>query len=219
MSEWEGNWPQPRKPGCMATLGALLVLPVIAPLAAIFQQWRMWRRGGDIRVELAVRDSECAGLSTVDCTWDVPRISEPGFGRRLTDVVIRVAEALRRPDDVYNVIYRLPTDTEPVALPVGPQLQELGERFFLVLNQGALARRTVVWLTLAREQSLSSVVDTAAYDPEMDGEPDGLMDHESIRWSMATERADIGPSLVIRIILKVPSDETDRVRDVLTALC
>ena len=218
VSEWRENLPQLRKPGCAATLAAIAILPVVAPMAAIVQRWRVWRRGSDLRVSIDVVPSERPGFSRADATFDVPRVFEPGFRRRLTDAVIRVAEALRRPDDVYNVVFRLPTDTEPVALPVGPQLQELGERFFLVLNQGNLAGRTVVWLTLGREQSLSLVVDTAAYDPETVGEPDGLMGDTSIRWSMASEWAKFGPSLVVRVLLEVPSHKVERVQVLLTAL-
>jgi hypothetical protein len=101
---------------------------------------------------------------------------------------------------------------------VGPQLQALGERFFLVLNQGNLTGRTVVWLTLRRGESLATLVDTASYDPEADGEPEGLLQHESVRWSMATEWADVGPSLVVRVLLEVPSDTVERVQALLTAI-
>jgi hypothetical protein len=129
-----------------------------------------------------------------------------------------VAEVLRRPDDVYNVLYRLPSDPEPVALPVGPQLQELGERFSLVLSQGALSGRTVVWLTLGRDRALSEVVDPAACDPEAEGEPEVLLATADARWSMATEWARVGPSLVIRLILGVPADAEDRVIALLASL-
>ncbi len=100
---------------------------------------------------------------------DVPLSREGGVRRRVTDAVIRVAEDLRRPDDIYTMIYRLPSDEEAVALPVGPQLQELGERFYLALNQGPVAGRTVVWLTLGRGTALASVVDPFTCDPEGDG--------------------------------------------------
>ena len=71
-----------------------------------------------------------------------------------------MAEALAPPGRrLYTIIYRHPADPEPVVLAVGPQLQELGERFSLVLSQGALSGRTVVWLTLARDCALSEVLD------------------------------------------------------------
>ena len=86
---------------------------------------------------------------------DVPLQDESSFRRRVTDAVVRIAEALRQPDDVYNLVYRMPLDEEAVVLPVGPQLQELGERFFLTLNQGVVAGRTMVWLTLGRDTALA----------------------------------------------------------------
>jgi hypothetical protein len=141
----------------------------------------------------------------IDVTWDVPSAAETGFRRRMTDTVIRIAEALRRPDDVYNLIYRLPAEEEALTLPVGPQLQELGERFFLALKQGSLEGRTVVWLTLGRETPLAGVVDSLVCDPEAEGEPNGLLSTPEARWAMACEWVRVGPSLVIRLILVVPA--------------
>jgi hypothetical protein len=154
----------------------------------------------------------------IDAVLDVPLTRERGFRRRTTDAVIRVAEDLRRPDDVYTMIYRLPSDEEAVALPVGPQLQELGERFYLALNQGSLAGRTVVWLTLGRSTALAEVVDPFTCDPEGDGEPEGLLGTAVARWSMASEWARVGPSLVIRLILVVPGSAAPTVNDRLNAL-
>jgi len=174
--------------GCLATGAGVLALIVIAPFALVLRRWQAWRRGGEVR-------------STLE-----------------TDTVVRAAEALRRPDDVYNVLYRLPSDPEPVVLPVGPQLQELGERFSLVLSQGALAGRTVVWLTLGRDSALAGLVDPLKYDPEAEGEPDALLAAPDARWSMATEWARVGPSLVIRLILVVPANAENRVKALLRSL-
>ena len=218
MSERRENLPQLRKPGCLATLAAMAILPVVAPVAAIVQRWRTWRRGRDLRVSTDVSPSKRPGYSRVDVTFDRPRGQQPGFRRRLTDAVVRVAEVQRKSDDVYNVIFRLPTDTEPMALPVGPQLQALGERFFLVLNQGNLAGRTVVWLTLGHGESLAMVVNTATYDPEAAGEPEGLLQHESVRWSVATEWADVGPSLVVRVIGCVPTEKVQVIQSLLAGV-
>ena len=166
----------------------------------------------------SLKNSVGADLIRVDLTFDVPQPAEPGFRRRLVDAVVRVAEALRMSDDVYHLAYHLPWDDEPVVMPVGPQLQELGERFSLVQSQGAMAGRTAVWLTLGRDEALSEVVDPDTYDPEADGEPEGLLTHPDVRWSMATEWARVGPSLVFRLILVVPVDRADHVRDLLNAV-
>ncbi len=154
----------------------------------------------------------------IDAVLDVPLTRERGFRRRVTDAVIRIAEALRRPDDVYNMLYRMPLDDEAVALPVGPQLQELGERFYLALNQGTVAGRTVVWLTLGRGTALAGVVDRFICDPEGEGEPEGLLNTAAARWSMASEWARVGPSLIIRLILVVPASAQTEVCDRLRAL-
>jgi hypothetical protein len=210
---WRSSGPR----GCLAAGAGALALIVISPFALVIRSWRAWRRGDKVRSTLETRPlvSTTGARHRIDLTLDVPAAVEPGFRRRLTDAVVRVAEALRRPDDVYNIIYRHPADPEPVALSVGPQLQELGERFSLVLSQGALSGRTVVWLTLGRDHALSEVLDPVACDPEAEGEPEALLASPAARWSMATEWARVGPSLVIRLILVVPTDAENRVKALL----
>ncbi len=221
MIENGGALRQPGPRGCLATAAALVVLAVVSPFALVVHRWRCWRRGNDIRVAVTVtpwpatRDDE---RRRIDATIDVPLTREGGVRRRVTDAVIRVAEDLRRPDDVYTMVYRLPSDEEAVALPVGPQLQELGERFYLALNQGPVAGRTVVWLTLGRGTAMAWVVDPLTCDPEGMGEPEGLLATAEARWSMASEWARVGPSLIIRLILVVPASAEPAVSDRLEAL-
>ncbi len=205
--------------GCLAMGAGVLALIVISPFALVIRSWRAWRRGSEVRSTLESRRFASAGdRCRIDLMLDVPAPAEPGFRRRLTDTIVRIAETLRRPDDTYNVLYRLPSDPEPVVLAVGPQLQELGERFSLVLSQGALSGRTVVWLTLSRDSALSEVVDPVACDPEANGEPEVLFATTDAHWSMATEWARVGPSLVIRLILIVPADAENRVKALLGSL-
>ena len=211
--------PGPR--GCLGSAAGLAVLALMSPFVVVVQSWRRWRRGDDVRKALEIapwRDGPVGRWGRVDATMDVPLDQESGFRRHLTDAVVRIAESQRRPDDVYNMIYRLPSDEEALVLPVGPQLQELGERFFLALNQGSLSGRTVVWLTLGRDRALAQVVDPVTCDPEAAGEPDGLLATPEARWAMASEWARIGPSLVIRLILIVPVAEMTTVRDLLAAI-
>jgi len=103
-------------------------------------------------------------------------------------------------------------------VPLGPQLQELGDRFFLVLSQGALEGRTAAWLTIGCENTLSEVVDPIACDPEDAAELENLLAHADVRWSMATEWARVGPSLVIRLVFVVPTDSQQLVSDFLSVL-
>jgi len=207
--------------GCLKVAVGAAALVVISPFALVVRRWRAWRRGGELRSTLATRPFANSGGGArrwIDLTLDVPAPAEPGFRRRLTEAIVRVAEELRRPDDVYHLVYRRPGDAEPVLLPVGPQLQELGERFSLVLAQGSLAGRTVVWLTLGRGRALAEVVNPASCDPEGEGEPEALLATAEARWSMAGEWARIGPSLVVRLILVVPADAEERVKAPLRSL-
>jgi hypothetical protein len=81
-----------------------------------------------------------------------------------------------------------------------------------------MAGRTAVWLTLGREHALSELVDPVVYNPEGEGEPDGLLTHPALRWSMATEWARVGPSLIVRLVLVVPREAGDRVKALLDSL-
>lgn len=210
-----------RSRGCLATGTGAVVLAVLAPFVVAVRGLKKLRRGSEIRLKTGIEsfsNSAGADLRCIDLSFDVPLPAEPGFRRRLTDSVVRVAEGLRNSDDVYHLVYRLPWDEEPVAVPVGPKLQELGERFALVQSQGAMAGRTAVWLTLGRDRALAEVVDPVAYDPEVDGEPRLLLMHPALRWSMATEWARVGPSLIFRLILVAPAKNADQVLDLLNAI-
>ena len=213
--------PRSKSRGCLAVVAGMFTLALVSPFAVVVQRWRRSRRGDSLRSTIEVRPFHTAATDErrwVDLTLDVPGSLEPGFRRRCTEAVVRVAEALRRPDDVYNVVYSRPGDSEPVVLPVGPQLQELGERFFLVLSHSPLSARTVVWLTLGRRTPLSDVVDPVNCDPEAVGEPERLLASADARWAMATEWARVGPSLVIRLIFVVPINSVDRVKTILESI-
>jgi hypothetical protein len=207
--------------GCLVTGMGAVVLAALAPFVVAVRGWKKWRRGSEIRAKTdiaSLSNSAGADLRRIDFSFDVPQSAEPGFHRRLTDAVVRVAEALRTPDDVYHLVYRLPWDEGPVAMPVGPKLQELGERFALVQSQGAMAGRTAVWLILGRDRALAEIVDPVAYDPEAEDEPHALLKDPALRWSMATEWARVGPSLIFRLILVLPAREAERVKTLLASV-
>jgi CBS domain-containing protein len=206
--------------GCLVTLASAVVLAFASPFVQLVRVLRKWRRGSDIRsaIEETIVDASARGKRCLDLSFDAPLAAGENLQRRLTETVVQIAETLRRSDDVYHVVYRLPWEDAPVVMPVGPQLQALGERFALVQSQGTLERRTTAWLSLPREVPLSQVVDPEAYDPESNGEPFGLLTDPRIRWSMATEWARVGPSLIVRMILIVPSEAKDRVKGILDSL-
>lgn len=211
----------PARPGCLAATGAALVLALVSPLVLVVRSWRSWRRGHDIRVSIEPLPRPAraeADRHMLDVVCDVPLSVERGFRDRLTDHVVRVAEALRSPDDVYHLVYREAGAEEAVVLPLGPHVQSLGERFRLVLDQGALTGRTVIWLVLDRGLQLSSIVDPERCDPESPNERERLVETPEARWSMATSWAPVGPSLIVRMILVVPAPEKDRIVEVLEHL-
>ena len=211
---------QPRAmSGCLRSAAGMAGLVVLAPVALAVRRYRAWRRGSQLRVErtrgrLAVGDGE--PFVRIDLTADVPTSAavEP-FRRRLTEVVVRVAERLRRPDDVYHLLSRDPADGETVVLPIGPLVQELAERFFLVLGIRAMAGRTSLWLALASSRRVVDLVDPFGYDPEAEGEPERLLASSGMRWGMATSFAPRGASLLFRVVVYVPADAAATVEGLL----
>jgi hypothetical protein len=221
MPDFEDLLRPPARPGCLAATGAALVLATVSPLVLAVRSWRSWRRGHDIRVSiepLPPPGGAAFDRQLLDVVCDVPLSVERGFRDRLTDRVVRVAEALRSPDDAYHVVYRPPGADEVVVLPLGPHVQSLGERFRLVLGHGALAGRTVIWLALGCGLPLSRIIDPECCDPESPKERERLVETPEARWSMATSWAVSGPSLVVRMILAVPAPAQDRVMRVFERL-
>lgn len=207
-----------RPAGCLRSAAAAVGLAVLAPLAAAVRAVRAWRRGSSVLVDWVRRTPEGGGLVVIDLTADVPVPFLERFRRRLTETIVGVAEALRRPDDVYHVIHRDRAADETIVLPVGPQLQELGDRFHLVLTQGAMRGRTVVWLTLPSQRRLVELVDPFSYDPEQPGEPDGMLRASGMRWGMVSAHALRGPSTLVRLVLHVPAESAAQVEALLARL-
>jgi hypothetical protein len=179
----------------------------MSPLALAVRAFKRWRRGSQVRIGSTWAEFPSDSpeqLCRLDLELDVPGPAGGAFRARLTDAVVRIAEALRRPDDVYHTVYRQPELEETVLLALGPQLQELGERLALTLAQAALAGRTVVWLTLPRDRTVSEVIDPLGYDPEADGEPDRLMSEAGMRWGMATSYVTTVASTAYRVLLYLP---------------
>jgi hypothetical protein len=218
--------PAPRLPveeraGCLRSVAGMAGLVVFAPLALAVRRYRAWRRGSRLRVERSRGLLPVGGgdsLARFDLAADVPTSAAVvAFRRRLTEVMVRVAECLRRPDDVYHLLSRDPVAGETMVLPIGPQVQELAERLHLVLGLGSMAGRTAVWLALERSRRVVDIVDPFSYDPEADGEPERLVARSGMRWGMATSFAPRGPSLLFRVVLFVPADAAPAVEKLLEA--
>mgnify|MGYP001827890565 FL=1 len=201
----------------MTGLAAVAGVVVLAPMAAVVRAVRRWRRGRGVRFRRETAPF-VDGMTRVDLQLDVSHETGESCARSLTDAVVRVAEALRRPDDVYHLIYREQAAEETTLMPVGPLLQELGERFHLVLSQEALASRTCVWLTLPRTQRLVEMLDPYDYDPEGAGEPESLLAGSGMRWGMASTVVHTGPSVLFRLALFVPKPSVGRVETLVDRL-
>jgi hypothetical protein len=192
--------------GCLRLAAGTAVLVLVAPAATLVRQLRAWRRGGEEHLSWAWSEAGAAGveLNRLEVEADVPLRHEVSFRTRLTDAVVRIAEVLRQPDDVYHLVYRLPSDSEAVVLPVGPQVQELGERFSLALSRPGLAGRTLVWMTLPADRRLGQVVDPRRVDPEREGEPEQLILGAGVHWGAAVAFTTHGAAMIHRLVLYLP---------------
>lgn len=149
---------------------------------------------------------------------DVPSGRAPEARRALTDAVVRAAEALRRPDDVYHMVWRERSAEETALLPIGPRVQELGERLHLALEHDAWAGRTLVWLALGRGLPLASAIGDLRWDPEDSGEPDLLLARVPARWAAAIAFSGDGASAHFRVVLYLPATALDAVEAILARL-
>ena len=205
--------------GCLSYAFGLLSLVVLAIPAGLVRTWQMWRRGSDWRIDWTARPmADASGRLRIDLDAEIPFRSAGDFPKRLTGTVIRIAEHLRQSGDHYHHIYRDPAEPDAILLPLGPQLQELGERLILALRQSELANRTAVWLTLPSRPAIAELVDPATYDPDSNGEPDGIVTHTNARWAMTTEWARVGPSTIYHVILWVPAEDARGVQTILSRL-
>lgn len=188
--------------GCLrVALGSVLLL-ILAPLAALVRWWRRWRRGYDVRV--ARRDLGGVDLSGIELTLDSPLSREVETRTALIDALVRLAEEVRRPDDVYHLVFRRPTEPEADLIAVGPQPQELAQRLGIGFSHRSSVGCTQLWLTLPRAVHLAEVVDPFAFDPERPGAPADLILEARPRWAMVTSFGRTGPSVVYRLQLLLP---------------
>jgi hypothetical protein len=210
-----------RRNGCLGGALGSAALLLLAPFAVAVRSLRRWRRGDELLVRWTTEPFSAAAATPrcrLDLELDLPPPRVAAARPALTDTVIRIAELLRASDDVYHMAYRLPELNETVMIPVGPRLQELGERFALIIGQGSLAGRTVVWPTLPSERAIADLLDPFDYDPEAPGEPDRLMSKADVRWGMANSFADRGASIVYRLLLYLPSSAVPEVERLLERL-
>jgi len=203
--------------GCLAGIGGFIGIVLLAPVALVIRVIRGWKRGRSTLVDRADSAFD-GGLTRIDLRVDLASAGVNPFRATLTDVVVRIAETLRQPDDIYHLIFRDVAADETVVLPVGPQLQELGDRFNLVFSQASMAGRTAVWLTLGRGSRVVDVVEPSEYDPEADGEPEGFLARSAMRWGMATTFASDNVSTLFRVVLFVPSESLPSVNTILARL-
>jgi len=195
-----------------------LVLLVLAPAAGLVRWWRRRRRGDSVRSALGRTQVAVAGgraLARLQLDLDVPLQRVAVTRRELTEVVVRVAESVRRESDVYH---QLAWDQDEATLrmaPVGPQLEELGDRFLLMLERPAAEGLCQVWLTLPRDVGLGQAMAGRGFDPEAEGEPERLLGSLEVRWAAASEVVRRDPVQLIRLVLFVPPEAEARARGLL----
>ncbi len=171
-------------------------------------EWREHREASELAGDFAV----------LDLTVDVPSDRERAARSAVTELVVRVAEALRRDDDAYHQVVRLPWEDEPRLEALGPRLQLLGERCELAMGHLPFIGRTLVWLALARQHSLAEAVDPEAADPEAAGEPALLVGRAGARWSATVCVSRGGPAAVFRVLLFIPPEARLRMEGLLARL-
>lgn len=200
------------RPGCLWTAAASVALIVLAPFAALVHWWRRLRRGSEALVRWTVEESR--PLAVIDLSVDVPAAGADRARRGLVDALVRLAERLRQPDDLYHLLWRAPGERETNLVAVGPTPQGLAERLDTALSHRSYERRTQLWLTLGGEVRLGEEVDPLRFDPEREGAPAGLVQRIGPRWAAELSFGRAMPSVLYRARLHVPAEAIERIEAV-----
>jgi len=155
------------------------------------------------------------GLGRLDWTVDVPLEEERAARRRVTGAIVRIAESIGSPGDIYHVVSRSPVESETDLRAIGPMLQALGDRLHTFLGREVLQGRTSVWPVLPRGVHLAEYVEAVRYDPDAPGEPGGLLAELPCRWAFAVAWRRERASVIYRVALWVPTEVAATVRAVL----
>jgi hypothetical protein len=193
------------------------VLAVLAPWVAAIRWWRRLRRGGAPRFSIE-QTTGAAERTRFDLKLDLPAPVTTTDRRRITNAVVRAAEVLAAGCGSYAAFYRRGADAEATLQAIGPRLQELGERFMLLLTQGPLNGRNVAWLALDPATAASDVIDPLVSDPENAATIEKLLSDPRARWAMASTWSHDGPSWLLRLIVVVPAPTAVEVRERLERL-
>jgi hypothetical protein len=148
--------------GCLRAAFAAPALLVLAPVSALVRRVSRWRRGRETRAEwswVGHRGEDDRPLAYLGIDADLPL--DVDGARALTEAAVRLAERLADGDSVYHMVHR-ETGGDEVAVPLGPSIQALAERFSLTARRVALEGIPVVWIALPRKLALGEVLETAA---------------------------------------------------------
>ena len=211
MAEAPNPFATPKR-GCLGAAVGAVVLVVLAPWVAAIRWWRRVRRGRKQRLSIE-QSASGAGRTRFDLKLDLPAPVAPADHRRITNAVVRAAEVLATGCGSYVAFYRRGGDSEATLQAIGPRMQELGERFMLLLTQGPLNGRNVVWMALDPTTAASDVIDPLALDPEDAATLEKLVGHARARWTMACTWSHDGPSWLLQLIVVVPSSVAPQVRE------
>jgi len=210
MAVMQRKEPDPgRTAGCVSMAGAWVLLILLAPFAAAASSWRRLRRGAAPRVGWVTGTD--GRLATIDLRVDIPSATAARARRDLVDAVVRIAEKLRRPDDVYNMIWREAGESAASLTAVGPKPHELAEELDTSLSHRVFDRRTQLWMTLPRGVFLAELVDPLDFEPEADDAATELFGRLAPRWAMEISYARSSPSTLYRVIFHVPEEASGAV--------
>jgi len=213
------SWEEPGargKPGCLAAAAASVALLVLAPFVALVRWWRRLRRGPEALVRW--RTGHGRPFATIDVTVDVPLDAAARARRELVDALVRLAEHLRRPDDLYHLLWREAGEEETGMVAVGPTPQGLAQRLDTSLSHRSYERRTQLWLTLPSDTRLAELVDPWQFDPEAGGAAVELLRRIDPRWAMESSFARGTTSVVYRLRLHLPPEAAEKTGEILTRL-
>ncbi len=210
-----GNGGEGAPSGCLRAVVSLPALIVLAPVAALVRTISRWRRGKAPRVEWrwgAVTTGDGRSMARLQAGVDVP--FDIDGSRMLTEATVRLAEILGTGDEVYHMIHGEPGGDGEVALPLGPLIQALADRFYLTGRRSALEGFPVMWIALPRKVSLGEVL----HGKEDSIEAVPRMLQMPLYWGMVVIRRIGSASVRYHLDLVVPEDAVEEVERALAPM-
>ncbi len=153
----------------------------------------------------------------VELVIDSPTSRVLEVRRWATETLVRLADSVAA-GDAYHMAYREPGASQSTLVPIGSQIQALGDRLHQGLSKSSWRGMRLLWLCMDRAQALAEVVSEECEDPAGPDAVAALGGDPRVRWLVVTvvEPSDVGE--VTRFLYVFPPELRPKVEERITQI-